>query len=54
MLYHDLFGDLIQVDGLVAAGAAADDLSTFRRAGHWWDRGANLRGDGSEDGKPVL
>ena len=50
---HDLFSELIEVNRLIAAGAEADHLAGLRRAGQWPNRGAHLRGDGADDGKPV-
>ena len=49
-----LFSKLVEIDGLVAAGAETDHLASCGRAGQRRDRGADLRGDGAEDGKPGL
>ena len=54
VLHHDLLGELVQVDGLVPAGAASDDLAASRRAGQRRDNGTDLGRDGAEDGEPVL
>ena len=51
---HDLFGELVENDGPVAARAKADLLASSGRAGERRDRGADLRGDGPEDRKPGL
>ena len=51
---HDLFGKLIEEDGLVAARAEADHLTSGGGARQRQNRGADLRGNGAEDGKPGL
>jgi len=51
---HDLFSEPIQVNRLIAAGAEADHLAGLRRAGQRRNGGAHLRGNGTEDGKPIL
>ena len=52
--YDDPFGELVEINGLVAARAKTDHLAAARRARQGHDRGADLRGDGAENRKPAL
>ena len=51
---HDVFGELIEINGPVSTRTEADLVSCGGRAGERRDRGADLRGDGPEDRKPGL
>ena len=51
---HDLLRNLIEVDGLVAAGAKANHPASFGGARQRRNRGADLRGNSAEDRKPGL
>ena len=52
--HDDAFGELVEINGLVAARAEADHLAAARRARQGHDLGADLRGNGAEYGKPGL
>ena len=52
--HQDPFGELVEIDGLVAARAEADDLAATRGARSGHDLGTDLRGDGAENRKPGL
>ena len=52
--HHDPFGELVEIDGLVAARAEADHLAATRGARPGHDLGTDLRGDGAENRKPGL
>ncbi len=54
MAHDDLFGELVEVDGLVAARAEAGDLAAARGARQGPDLGADPRGNGAENRKPGL
>ena len=50
--YRDLLGQLVHVDGAVAAGPLPRDRAAPRGAGQRLHGGTNLHPDGAEDGKP--
>ena len=52
--YDDAFGELVEINGLVAARAEANYFTPTRRARQRDDLGADLRGNGAEYREPGL
>ncbi len=52
--HDDPFGELVEIDGLVAARAQADHLAAAPRAREGQDLGTDLRSNGAENRKPGL
>jgi len=52
--HHDPFGELVEIDSLVAARAEADHFAATRGARPGHDLDTDLRSNGAENRKPGL